>query len=138
VETDYVTLVCLAYPRNKYTDTPAFEAAAFSVGVVGKIANEADCRAGSANWNVEEKGKAVTIGGATFHVFRTSSAGMSQGFDQLIYRTFHTGKCYQLAIATAVANAKVFDPPAREMTQLDWNQVNHTLEQVRDSFAFLK
>jgi len=79
VQTGYIALVCLAYPRNKYTDTPAFEATAFSVGVVGLIANEADCLAGSTNWNVEEKGKAVTIGGVTFHVFRTSTAGMSQG-----------------------------------------------------------
>ena len=136
-ETDYTTIVCFAYPRNEYTNTPAFEAAAFSIGLVGQDTNEKECLAGSSNWNVEQRGIAK-LGGATFHFFKTSSAGMSQGIDQEIYRTFHDGKCYQLAIAIAVANPKVFDPTAKSLTKREWNQVQHSLEQARDSFVFLR
>ncbi len=38
----------------------------------------------------------------------------------------------------AFANPQVFDPPARDPTKQDMNEVRHRLEQARDSFRLLK
>jgi hypothetical protein len=135
---NHTTLVCFAYPRNKYTNTPAFQAAAFAVGVTGQVHAEKDCLAGSPNWNVDRIEKPAMIGSVLFNVFETSDAGMNQGMDATIYRTFHAGKCYQLSIAMAQDNAKVFDPPVGELTAQGMKQVNRSLERARDSFRFLK
>lgn len=132
------TLVCFAYPRDKYTNTPAFQAAAFAVGVTDQVQTEKECLAGSRNWNVDRIEKPVIIGGVLFNVFETSDAGMNQGIDATIYRAFHAGKCYQLSIAMAQGNEKVFDPPVRELSEQDGKEVNRRLEQARESFRFLK
>jgi len=137
-DVNHTTLVCFAYPRNKYTNTPAFQAAAFAVGVTGQVRAEKDCLAGSPNWNVDRIEKPAMIGGVIFHVFVTSDAGMNQGMDATLYRTFHAGKCYQLSIAMAESNAKVFDPPVRELSVQDTKEVNRSLQRARDSFRFLK
>ncbi len=136
-DSNHDTLVCFAYPRNRYTNTPAFQAAASAVGVIG-VHEEKKCLAVSPNWNVDRIAKPAMIGSVLFNVYSTSSAGMSQGIDATIYRAFHAGKCYQLSIAMAQANAKAFDPPVRELSKQDTKEVMRSLEQARDSFRFLK
>jgi hypothetical protein len=131
-------IACFAYPRNKYTNTGVFEAATFSVEVINQIATEKDCLAGPPDRNFKRRDTTATIHGVPFAVFEFGDAGMSQGVSGRVYRASHRGKCYQMGINVATANAQTFDPPARDVTKNDWHEVNSRLEQARDSFQFLK
>jgi hypothetical protein len=135
---DYTAIACFAYPRNKFTNTDAFEAATFSVEIIDHVANEKDCLAGPPDGSFQPSDRAVTIHGVRFTVFEFGDAGMNQSVGGKMYRTFHQGKCYQLGVNVATASAQTFDPPARELTKEDWHEVQGRLEQVRDSFQFLK
>lgn len=134
---DQFTLACLAYPRNKYTDTKAFGAAAFSVGEIN-AASEKDCFSGTEDVQPDDAQYPVAIRGVMFRVFKISSTGMNKHFDGTLYRTFHGTRCYQLGIAVATTNAQVFDPPAKELSKDGLAEINRRLEQARDSFEFLK
>jgi hypothetical protein len=135
---DYTAIACFAYPRNKFTNTESFEAATFSVEIIDHIANEKDCLAGPPDEILQRRDKVATIHGVPFAVFEFGEAGMSQAVGGEMYRTFHRGKCYQLGVNVATANAQAYDPPAREFTKDDRREVQGRLEQVRDSFQFLK
>src|ERR1700722_9277884 len=134
------TIVCIAYPREKFADAPTFEAAAFSVTVVEQVRNEKDCRAGSPDWQPVSSGsgKVVTITDMKFNVFETGEAGMSQGVDAQVYRTFHGGKCYQLSIRMANANGGAFDGDINEFSKEDDAEVRGRLGQALNSFRFSK
>ncbi|HET9408524.1 MAG TPA: hypothetical protein VFO39_14880 [Candidatus Sulfotelmatobacter sp.] len=137
LDPNYVTLACFAYPRNEFTDTPAFEAAAFSVSIIEKL-SEKECLEGSRNWTIVRRAKTATIQGRQFKLFETEGAATSHGMRTEVYRTVHDGRCYQLATAVAVTNPDVFDPPARKLTELDRNEVNGRLKQALESFRFLR
>jgi len=134
---EHTAIACVAYPRDKFTNTGAFEAATFSVEVLNRVATEAGCLAGPAD-EIFRRENTTAIHGVSFAVFKFGDAGMNQSVGGQVYRTFHGGKCYQLGINVATANAQTFDPPERELTREDWNEVNYRLEQARDSFRFLK
>jgi hypothetical protein len=136
-----VTLVCFAYPREKFKDSPTFEAATFSVAEIKQATSEKGCLGGSPDWVVYPQGSDRTeiVNGVKFKVFEVSDAGMSQGLGGLVYRSFHENKCYQLNIRTAMASSGAFDPGTiREFTKEDWNEVHGRLKQSLDSFKFLK
>jgi hypothetical protein len=136
VAEDSTPIACFAYPRNQVTDTGAFEAATFSVESIDRIVTAKACLAGPAD-QISRR-PPVKINGVSFSTFEFGDAGMNQSVGGNVYRTFHRGKCYQLGINVAMANAQVFDPPERELTKSDWHEVKGSLEQVRDSFRFLK
>ena len=135
---DQTSIVCLAYRRNKYTDTQAFEAATFSIEVLNYGTRSEDCLATPSEEKYLEPRGMKTIHGVVFAVYEFGEGGMNQGVGGRIYRAFHRGKCYQLGINVATADAQVFDPPARDLTAADWREVNGRLERARDSFRFLK
>lgn len=137
VAQESTAISCFAYPRNKFTNSDAFEAATFSVETMDRITTEKDCLSGPPDQIFVGQSR-VKIQGAAFAAFEFGEAGMSQGVDRHIYRAFHSRKCYQLGINEATASAQTFDPPARELTKDDWRQVEGRLEQARDSFQFLK
>jgi hypothetical protein len=137
VAQESTAIACFAYPRNKFTNSGAFEAATFSVETMDRITTEKDCLSGPPD-EIFVARSSVKIQGAAFASFEFGEAGMSQGVGGHIYRTFHGGKCYQLGINEATASAQTFDPPARELTKDDWREVEGRLEQARDSFQFVK
>lgn len=55
-----------------------------------------------------------------------------------MYRAFHGGRCYQLGVNVATANAQTFDPPAKEFANEDRRAVRSRLDAARASFRFLK
>ena len=130
-------IACFAYPRNKHANTRAFEAATFSVARVDSAVDGRGCVSPVLD-RVDSKEGTIRIGGVAFAKFETGSVGLSQGVDANVYRAWHGTKCYQLTIAAAMANAKVFDPPERELTKEDWAEVHIKLNQARDTFRFLK
>lgn len=130
-------IVCLAYPRNKHTDSPTFEAATFAVAQIDGARDSKSCISPKLD-QIDRKKPGTKIGGVEFTAFETGEGGMNQGVTAEIYRAFHANKCYELAIAIVTANSGAFDPPPRELTKADWDEVNHRLDQARDSFHFLK
>ena len=135
-----VTIACFAYLRDEFEEKPAFGGAAFSVEKVTKVANEKDCLSESPGWVVDEKdsGGTIMINGVRFKVLETDGVAKSHSMDGRLYRTFHAGQCYQLSIRWMMTNQGVFDPEVKKFTPSDWNRVNHSVEQARDSFRFLK
>jgi hypothetical protein len=123
-------IICIAYPQNEHTGNGTFEAAAFSVGESN--GSEKVCLTG------ERRIKDVIIGGIKFKGFLSGDGGMSQSRTIRSYMAFHKGKCYDLAIWVATADAGAFDPPARELSKADWAEIDGRLNEVRDSFRFLK
>jgi hypothetical protein len=127
---------CFAYPRNKFTDTPAFEAATFSVEIIDHNVTRKTCWTGDAD---EDKSGTTMIDHVSFVVFELRQGAMNQFMEVHVYRTFRNGQCYQLGINVATANATVFEPPpVRTLSEAAWHEVNRTLEQALNSFRFLK
>jgi hypothetical protein len=134
---DSTAVACFAYPRNKFTNTGAFDAATFSVEIVNLVVTEKGCLSGPAD-QIFVPRRHLTIHGVSFAVFEFGEAGMNQSVSGHVYRTFHLGKCYQMGINVATASAQFFDPPERDLTKADWAEVNGRLERARDSFRFTK
>lgn len=134
------TIVCVAYPKEKFADAPTFEGAAFSVSAVEGASTESDCLGGSPDWVIAPKGtgKTATLNDVKFKVFEVGEGGMSQSVDGEVYRTFHGNKCYQLSIRIAEADSGAFDGDINEFTKEDMDEVRSRLEHARDSFLFLK
>ena len=131
------SIACFAYPRNKFTNTLAFEAATFSVELIDDRATAKSCLAGPDVEDADEQGS-TRIHGVSFAVFEFGEGGMNQAVEVHVYRTFHKGKCYQLGVNLATASVETDDPPQRELTDNDLNEINGTLERARNSFRFLK
>ena len=126
------SMACIAYPHNQYTNSPTFEGASLSVGETNE--NERDCLSSSGARATKE----IMIRGVKFRVFESGDAALGHASRATSYATFHNGKCYGLGITIVTISAQAFDPPAKELTKRQWAEVNRRLEQVRDSFRFLK
>ena len=136
LENEHYGVACFAYPRNKFTNTPAFEAATFSVEIRDSKKTEKSCL--TLDPDSEERTGTKKVNGVSFSVFGFGEGGMNQGVDGTAYRTFYKGKCYQLGLNFATSNPEVYDPPIRSLTKRDVNEVNSKLDQALKSFRFLK
>ena len=137
-EGDLKSVGCFAYPRDKFTNTPAFQGATFSVEVVDGSATEKGCPAAKIPDVFDERVGTTTIHGVSFEVLSYSTVGAGSGIDGRIYRAFHRGKCYQLGISRGYTNVVDFDPPVRELNEADDREVDSRLDQALKSFRFLK
>jgi hypothetical protein len=131
------SIACFAYPRNNFTNTPAFEAATFSVEIVNDEKTEKGCRAARPD-STEKPAGTTAINGVSFAVIEFGDSAMNQWMGGHAYRTFHSGKCYQLGVNFAESNPVDYDPPIRSLTDKDENEINGRLDQTRKSFRFLK
>ena len=135
------TLVCLAYPKAQFKNSPTFEAATFSVAEVMQAASEKVCLTASPDWVVypNPNGLVTIINGIKFRSFEVDGAGLGHSFNGQVYRTFHRGRCYELAIRTVMSSPGAFDPGTiKEFTKADWNEVQRPLKQALESFRFVK
>jgi hypothetical protein len=132
--------VCFAYPATEFKDYPTFEAATFSVAMIETARTERQCFSELLDEAIDKPGTAkfARISGVRFRVFQTFGAAMNQGVKGHLYRRYHRGSCYQLAINIETASAGVFDPGVKELSQKDWAEVNGRLEECLQSFRFLK
>jgi hypothetical protein len=131
------TIVCFAYPRDRFTEKPAFGGAAFFVAQIKNATTAKACLAG-ADWLVHSTENAK-INDVRFKVFHISDAWASgsQGGD--IYRTFHQKKCYELGIQQVWVSTGGFDPGTfQEFTNEDEKDVRLRLSQALHSFRFLR
>lgn len=132
------TIICLAYPNDKFKDKPAFIAAVFFVGLVPASTTQQACLEGSQDWLVHDS-RATKINGVSARLFHTSDAWMSGGESGEIYRVFHGNRCYELGIQEANSNTRGYDPGTfKEYTAQDEAKVQAAVHQPLNSFKFLK
>ena len=80
-EGDLKSIACFAYPRNKLTNTPAYQGATFSVEVVDGNATEKSCPAPKIPDVFDERVGSTTIHGVSFEVLSYGTVGAGSGED---------------------------------------------------------
>lgn len=124
---------CVTYATARY-EGYNFEGAAFSVNELPQARTQSEC-VGSMPPPVHTE----SVNGVEFSASHQSSAGMGHGLSEHSYRTFHRGKCYELAIRIATASLGGYLPGAiKEFTREDEQAVWENLEKVMSSFTFSK
>lgn len=124
-------LLCLAYPPGKLANNPTFNAAVLTVGETKQ--SEQQCLSGP-----DHPSKSVVIRGVQFAENEEADAASNHSRKVKTYTSFRDGTCYVLAITIVSTSAAAFDPPVKELTQRDWEEIESPLRQARDSFEFLK
>lgn len=132
-------LACFTYPKEKFTDKPAFVAATFYVSEILSAESEQVCLKGSPDWYVIKSGaERTTINHINFKTFEIGDNWTGHGQIGPAYRTFHNGKCYELGIQNVFSRA-VYDPgTVKKFTEKDSSEVESRLRQPLNSFVFLK
>lgn len=123
-------VLCLAYPPAKFAGNPTFGAAVLIVGESNE--SEKECL------SYERPLKPITIRGVTFTGGESTDAALSHWRYSKGYAVYRNGKCYGFGITNVGTNGATFDPPAKDLTKHEWDEVNRLLEQAGDSFEFLK
>ena len=132
-------MACFAYPSERFKDKPAFVAATFYVSEIESAKAQKECLEGSKNWFViNSKAATTTINHVTFKTFEVGDNWTSGGQYGPAYRTFHTGKCYELGIQTVISRAEYDPGTVKQFTEHDRSEVEGRLRQALNSFVFLK
>lgn len=134
-----MALACFAYPKEKFKNNPSFVAASFYISKILSAKTEKVCLAGSPDWYVLNSKAGVTVINHTaFTTFEIGDNWAGGGQSGPAYRTFHSGKCYELGIQTVLSRA-AYDPEAGSVfTDKDRSEVEGRLREALDSFVFLK
>jgi hypothetical protein len=135
-----VSVVCIAYPNERFKDYATFSTATFSVAEIKPDDSEKGCLSGSPNWGVDPRGteQFTIINNVRFKMFENQSGASSHHLDERLYRTFHRRGCFQMSIRIATVSSGAFDPPVKELSGKDWDEVNGRLRECLKSFRFLK
>ena len=132
-------LACFTYPKEKFTDKPAFVAATFYVSEILSAESEQVCLKGSPDWYVIKSGaERTTINHINFKTFEIGDNWTGHGQIGPAYRTFHNGKCYELGIQNVFSRAEYDPGTVKEFTKKDSSEVERRLRQAPNSFVFLK
>ncbi len=129
-DADDQPLLCLSNLPKKFAGNPTFGAAVFIVGESNE--NEKECL------SYDRPLKPTVIRGVTFTAGESGDAALGHARYSKGYAVFRNGKCYGFGITIVTTSGADFDLPVKPLTKDDWDEVNRPLEQVRDSFEFLK
>jgi len=135
---------CVVYPASKYAGTN-FEAAAFQEREIDDAATASACLTSpmkapnGAEFDIAAKDPKRIINGVSFLHGITSEGAMGHYMDTDLYRAFHKGRCYELAISIGTRSFENFDPgTVKEFTTTDRQRLRGELTAILDSFKFLK
>jgi hypothetical protein len=132
------TIICLAYPKDKFKDKPQFIAAVFFARLIPAATTQKACLDSAQAWLVHDS-RATIINGISARLFHTSDAWLSGSESGEIYRVFHSDKCYELGIQEAEASTGGLDPVTfQDYTAQDAAAVDAALQEPLHSFTFLK
>jgi len=87
---------------------------------------------------VSAEHSAEPINGVQFLHGVSGEGGLSHGLSTDLYRAFHKGRCFELAIKQSGTEPHVTDPPIKTLTAAQQNQLTPTMSKVLHSFRFLK
>ncbi len=131
--------VCVIYPLEELDDS-RFEAAGFSVDGVPGVTSESDCLS-YADPSVRTKRdqprpSALNINGRVFRY--VSSKRTIPGHTQFahLYRTFRSGRCYQLRIAASLSDEQGVQPPSKSAGNAEAESARESLKLILSTFAF--
>lgn len=134
-------LLCFAFPKARFRGYPTFEAATFVVAGNPAATTSQACLAADADWDRIQMGaprENVKIGQVNWKMFRLVEGGSNQSLDARVHRAFHRSRCYELSIMEGWTSPGVFDPPVHEPSAADKKELEDSLQNVLDSFRFLK
>jgi hypothetical protein len=129
------TVTCIAYPAEGMKGTN-FQAAAFSVSEQKAASTQTECLKAEEPPPHVGNARKETVNGVTFTVIETAGVATGNLIDGRVYRSFHRKKCYELDVRIAFSNPANADPGT--MKNFDLEAVHHRLNQVLDTFKFIK
>ena len=144
-------IVCVAYPDKEFGET-TFQGEAFEVREIHtSIGTQTPdiCvtpyppkySTGVSEYPeymISAKEPARTIGGVLFVHGIKGDAAMSHSSSVDVYRAFHNGRCWELAVSQTFVNGQVFDPPRRDLTREQQKKVDASMNEILESFRFVK
>ncbi|WP_348261178.1 hypothetical protein P8935_15385 [Telmatobacter sp. DSM 110680] len=148
---DQDAIVCVVYPAKQFKET-SFGAAAFEVRELrtDRETMTADVcvtpypsksSAGVSEWPeylISARQPAKVIGGVLFvHGIKVEGA-MSHSSSVDLYRTFHGGRCFELSVSQSGTDPHAFDPPKQGLTAQQQKKVDGSMNQIVQSFRFIK
>jgi hypothetical protein len=134
-----VTIACFAYPRDEMKADLTFEGAAFFAGEVKGAITEKVCLARAPNWTPGLESKIVKINGIKFMDFSVAGVSGGSGIGGDLYRTFHSGKCYQLGrLYAGMTDRTMNDGTSLEIMERQWKHMDGLFDQIQNSFKFLR
>jgi len=125
-----ISRCCVLPIPPKLAGNPTFSAAVFTVSESNE--NEKECL------SYDRPLKPIIIRGVTFPAGESGDAALGHARYSKGYAAYRNGKCHGFGITIVTTSGPDFDPLVKPLTQDDWDEVNRPLEQVRDSFEFLK
>jgi hypothetical protein len=129
------TAACFAYPKERFKDKPTFVAATFYVSEILSAKTEEACLKGSPDWFViKSETETTTINHITFKAFEIGDNWTSGGQSGPAYRTFHSGKCYELGIQNVFSRAEYDPGTIKEFTKKDSSEVEGRLIKTSSQF----
>jgi len=130
------TLVCIAYPGERFSKKPAFGAAAFFVAKLSSAPTETSCATADPGWDVESRAS-VMISGLPAVQFHTVDHWMMHAKNSTIYRSFDRQKCFEFGIQRLQINTGAYDAGSfDEFTAQDDAEVQQALDRVLQSLRF--
>jgi hypothetical protein len=140
VQVSVRTQVCLAFPRVELKGRRWFQSAAIYVAEVPGRSTTNECLQNSdfeESWvaNVRDH---VEINGAKFKAFEVSDHWAGGGQSGTVYRSFHSGTCYELSAQVVVSGAAMETQQDVDYFHHEEPMVRARLTHVLHSFRFLK
>jgi hypothetical protein len=144
-------IVCVVYPPEKFLNTD-FEAASFEVReirtkqemmtpdvcVTPPQRGDPDFRFYWPPFLISAEQPTKVIGGVLFVHGSTGEVAMSHSSTVDIYRAFHGGRCFELSVDQSGINTEGSDPPIKQLTIAQLNEIGDAFDQILNSFRFLK
>jgi hypothetical protein len=136
---DSTVLACFAVPTETFKGNRQFVAAAAFVSEIKSATNQQVCLKGSQDWLlIKAEPKPKIINHVKFREFEIGDNWAGGGQDGPVYRTFHNAVCYELGIQEILSRA-AYDPEVdKPLTKAERDEVQNSLMQVLNSFAFVK
>jgi hypothetical protein len=144
-------LFCVEYPENLFEGTD-FAGGWFQLRIAldseikngsGAITSKGQCLAFNDYARYEGRVSNTMLHGVHFATLSRAGAALGTLSDIQLYRTFHSGTCYELNITTAIANGGYSEEDyqsggIKHFSPADTKKVQAVLQGILNSFHFLK
>ncbi len=138
-------LVCIAYPASAFPNT-TFLGAALQFWDVTNLNTRADCESFAppqglaVNPNVPAQNSIHTeqINGINFVAGSFGAVATGTVFDMILYRTFHNGRCYEMATGVNFGDYPGDSGETKLFSRAQVKLVHEQLRQVLMTFRFLR